>query len=217
MTPQVTRICIVFGCLVFAFLGLKSVVVPDSFGKLGHYRYAALAELQGHPQKFAGKETCIKCHGNTAPHSQNGVSCESCHGPGAAHAKDDSIGVTVMPTRAACGACHAMSAARRDTFPQVDLSEHNPGQRCVDCHKMHMKLDVKAARSDLKAPDNKIPAGVTPPDAGSVPDKAPKADSAATAAPSPSGPPDAGSIPSKTSSKAPTSAKPQPTTKGSKS
>lgn len=138
MAPQITRISIVYGCVVFAFIGFRSLTVPESFGKTGHFRHAALAELASHPMKFEGKQPCIDCHQNNSPHTDKGVSCEACHGPGAAHAKDfDSAKLLVPKTRAFCGTCHAMETARRATFPQIDLTDHYPSQRCIECHDIH--------------------------------------------------------------------------------
>ncbi len=162
MAPQVTRICIVYGCVVFAFIGLRSLTVPESFGKAGHYRGAAIGMLESHPLKFQGKQACIDCHQNNSPHTDKGVSCETCHGPGAAHAKDfDSAKMPVPKTRAFCGTCHAMETARRSSFPQIDMSDHYANQRCVECHVIH--------------PDNPAPIDTLT--------KAASAESGATAAP----------------------------------
>jgi len=121
-------------------------MVPESFGKTGHFRQAALGMLAAHPAKFEGKQPCIDCHANNTPHTDKGVSCESCHGPGAAHTKDfDSAKLKVDNTRAACGACHSMNSAKRATFPQVDMSDHYPKQRCVECHKIHPEDTPKPA------------------------------------------------------------------------
>jgi len=163
MAPQATRICIVFGCLVFAFAGLRSIIVPDSFGKTGHYRYGALAMVASHQQKFEGKQPCIDCHGINTPHTDKGVSCETCHGPGAAHTKDfDSAKLVVNKTRAFCGTCHAMNSARRATFPQIDMKEHHASERCVDCHKIHPEDAAKPAGDAKPATDAKAPPATKP-------------------------------------------------------
>ena len=151
MAPQVTRISIFFACLVFAFAGSVSVISPSSIGQLGPKRYDSLARLQNQPEKYSGNKPCITCHGNSSPHAQNGVPCEACHGPGAAHSKDKNVGVTVLPTRAACGICHESNAAKRVSFPQVGMTTHYPNQRCVDCHKMHMYLNPKPSNTTKPA------------------------------------------------------------------
>ena len=163
MAPQATRISIVFGCLVFAFAGVRTLIVPDSFGKTGHFRQAALGAIAAHPPKFEGKQPCIDCHANNTPHTDKGVSCETCHGPGAAHSKDfDSSKLVVDKTRNACGRCHAMNTARRSTFPQVDMAEHHGSQRCVECHNIHPEVPGKPI-GDLK------PAGIPKDEADAKP------------------------------------------------
>jgi len=156
----------VFGCVVLAFFGFRSLTVPASFGKQGHFRYAALADIAAHPAKFEGKQPCIDCHANNSPHTDKGVACESCHGPGAAHSADfDSAKLVVNTTRAACGTCHAMTAGRRDTFPQVDMADHHPSQRCVECHKIHPEDAVKPA-AGTKAATSAKPVEPTKPAQG---------------------------------------------------
>ncbi len=150
MAPQATRISIVFGCLIFAFVGIRSVTVPESFGKQGHWRFTSLADISKHEAKFEGKQACIDCHANNTPHTAKGVSCETCHGPGAAHTKEfDTSKVVVNNTRAFCGTCHAMNAARRASFPQVDMTDHHPAQRCTECHKIHPE-DAPTAAAGTK-------------------------------------------------------------------
>ena len=193
MAPQATRISIVFGCLVFAFAGVRTLIVPDSFGKTGHFRQAALGAIAAHPPKFEGKQPCIDCHANNTPHTDKGVSCETCHGPGAAHSKDfDSSKLVVDKTRNACGRCHAMNTARRSTFPQVDMAEHHGSQRCVECHNIHPEVpgkpigDLKPAGIPKDEADAKPTAPVKPgaPAAATPPAKDAKAAGDVKAAPS---------------------------------
>lgn len=162
MAPQATRIGLTFVSILALFVGVRSVMVPESFGQKGHYRYAAVAEIGGRAVKYAGKKPCLECHADVnSPHTQKGVSCETCHGPGAAHAEDfDKAKLDVNTTRAACGTCHAGNAARRTSFPQVDLAEHNPSQRCVECHKVHPAEEAKPEAG--KADDAKPAADAKP-------------------------------------------------------
>lgn len=155
MAPQATRIGLVFIAIISAFIGVRSVTVPESFGQHGHYRYAAVAELASRAEKYAGKRPCMECHADVnTPHTTAGVSCETCHGPGAAHVADfDSAKLEVNTTRAACGTCHAVNAARRISFPQIDLSDHYPSQRCVSCHKIHPDDAAGAAPTAGGAPE----------------------------------------------------------------
>ena len=66
------------------FLVVRHFVVPESFGKYGHYRANAMNDVASHPTKFAGHETCEGCHADVADKKSHGkhahVNCEACHG-----------------------------------------------------------------------------------------------------------------------------------------
>lgn len=181
MAPQATRISLVFGCLVIIFFGFRSLTVPESFGKTGHYRGAAVKALASRDVKFEGKQPCIDCHANNSPHTDKGVSCETCHGPGAAHTKDfDAAKLETNTSRSFCGRCHAMNSARRDTFPQVDMADHHANQRCVDCHKMHPEDAAKSGDS-AKPADTAKPTDAAKPAEPAKPVAAPPTKAAAAA------------------------------------
>jgi hypothetical protein len=40
-----------------------------------------------------------------------------------------------------------MNTAKRSTFPQIDMTDHYPKQRCVECHKIHPEDAPKPAGS----------------------------------------------------------------------
>ena len=42
-----------------------------------------------------------------------------------------------LDTAVLCVRCHAASAARPKTFPQVDAGEHSNGVPCETCHQPH--------------------------------------------------------------------------------
>jgi hypothetical protein len=133
------------GLFVIAFLVfwvIRGYVVPPTFGKYGHYRAAAIGEIASRPAHFAGHETCETCHTDVFDAKKAGkhahVNCEACHGPQAQHAADPA---TVIPakldTATLCVRCHAASAARPKSFPQVDANEHSSGAPCETCHQPH--------------------------------------------------------------------------------
>lgn len=134
---------------------------PKTFGDLGHFRAASLAEIAAQEPVHQGEETCNECHADIYElHEKDihfGVQCEDCHGPGNLHVafhtgQDPSLSVeqAAMPkeyTLEGCLFCHRKLLARPRSFPQVDPVEHyrflrvqDPQTRCVECHSPHEPL-----------------------------------------------------------------------------
>jgi hypothetical protein len=133
------------GLFVIAFLAfwvIRGYVVPKSFGQYGHYRAAAMGEIGARQLHFAGHETCETCHTDVLDVKKTGkhahVNCEACHGPQEQHASDPSSVTPPKPdTAVLCARCHAASAARPKSFPQVKVDEHSSGMPCQTCHQPH--------------------------------------------------------------------------------
>ena len=53
---------LVFVAGLAAFLVIRHVMVPQGFGKYGHYRPGALDDIRKRPVSFAGQATCAMCH-----------------------------------------------------------------------------------------------------------------------------------------------------------
>ncbi len=142
MPPQIKRLAVLFAIFIGLFIMVRHFLVPKSFGKYGHYRADALAEIAQLPIAYAGKEVCAGCHENIvkekakARHAK--IACETCHGPAVKHTEDP---MSVKPNkpkgRDFCGTCHSKNAARPKNIPQVNLDEHNAGMDCYLCHKAH--------------------------------------------------------------------------------
>ncbi len=96
-TGHLFRVAAVFLVGFVAFLVLRSLLVPRSFGRYGHYRANAISEIAALPVHYAGHQVCEGCHTDVldvkSKGVHKGVACESCHGPLAAHA-DDPAAVT---------------------------------------------------------------------------------------------------------------------------
>jgi len=140
------RVVVIFAVVFIGFLSVRSLLVPESFGKLGHYRANAVDEFAALPRRYAGEPACKKCHAQQASDkarsSHRAISCESCHGALLAHAenpKSDSRPrkPKEAEVRAFCGHCHAKSVSRPAKFPQVDVTAHNPDAPCSMCHQPH--------------------------------------------------------------------------------
>ena len=139
---QVTHLALVFLLAAVAFIIVRSLLVPPTFGEFGHYRGAAIAENAARPIKFAGKEACVQCHDDEATKQHKGphvnVGCEDCHGPSAAHIDSGGEVKPLKPAeRTYCPLCHSYDGARPTGFPQIDVATHNPDLPCAGCHDPH--------------------------------------------------------------------------------
>lgn len=136
------RVAGLFAAGTLVFFILRGILVPADFGRFGHYRGGALAEISKKPVSFAGKTACLDCHGDVSKEQQGSkhakLNCEACHGALARHAEDpekakpEKKGATNL-----CLVCHRTNVARPAKFPQVDPKEHSDGAACDSCHKPH--------------------------------------------------------------------------------
>lgn len=136
------RLALVLAAALIVFLVLRSVLVPEDFGRLGHYRERALADNRSLPVAFAGHAACEECHDDVAQARAGGrherVACEACHGALAAHAEDpDALTPSLPDPRTLCLGCHSRLAGRPASFPQILADEHAGDQACSDCHAPH--------------------------------------------------------------------------------
>ncbi len=128
--------------MLTAFLVIRSAIIPEAFGRYGHYRPGALDLVRQHPIAYAGQDACIVCHEDEAKNRAVGkhahVGCEACHGALEQHARDPAAYVPKLPEAAnLCRACHEKDAAKPKSFPQVVTAEHSGGVACNTCHQPH--------------------------------------------------------------------------------
>lgn len=135
------RLAAVFIVGGLVFLGIRTLLVPKSFGQYGHYRGDALADIVARPVNFAGHQICESCHADVLDKKKTGsharVNCEACHGPLAKHADDPSIQPAKLDTAVLCIRCHEANAAKPKSFPQVASADHSTGLPCDTCHQPH--------------------------------------------------------------------------------
>jgi hypothetical protein len=135
------RLAGAFVVVFLLFLGIRSLVIPRSFGQYGHYRGNAIPEIASRPINFAGHQACETCHVEVLEKKRVGkhaqVNCEACHGPLAKHADDPSVQPAKVDTAVLCIGCHAASAAKPKGFPQVAAADHSSGLACETCHNPH--------------------------------------------------------------------------------
>ena len=151
MPVQLKTLIPLFALFILIFLIARHFLIPDSFGKYGHYRADSIDEFAALPAHYAGKSLCIECHDTEAKMLESdqhaGLSCEICHGPNAKHADDYDVKEFLVKdgSRKSCGRCHATNAARKlENVIQVDIAEHHPEkENCIDCHNPHAVWEIK--------------------------------------------------------------------------
>jgi len=136
------RLAAVFLAGFVLFLIVRSVLVPRSFGRYGHYRGDAIAEAAALPVSYAGHKACADCHSDIVDvksHGKHkGVNCESCHGPQEKHVEDPgAVTPAKLDTSLLCPRCHQANIAKPKSFPQVEAADHSNGVACNTCHKPH--------------------------------------------------------------------------------
>jgi len=148
---------IVFG-IIGTILVARSIVMPDSWGKYGHYRADYIDEEASRAIKYGQNDSCMSCHEEVVELKNEGkhkrLSCEMCHSPLSEHvkdgkkfadmhvAKDDDLDKT-------CLRCHQTNViGRPKDFPTIDKKEHLKSKRvradhhCNQCHTVHHPLET---------------------------------------------------------------------------
>ncbi len=141
--PQLSRLAIVFVLLISGYIAARYLLVPETFGDLGHYRAASIDDIVAQPIKYTGHEICFECHDDIFEIKQasyhKDVNCEVCHGPGIEHVEDEDL--EILPPapreRGFCPLCHEYNPSRPTGFPQIEVISHNPGEPCITCHNSH--------------------------------------------------------------------------------
>jgi hypothetical protein len=142
MPQQVVRLLSVFVVVVVGSIIMRSMLVPETFGDLGHYRAAAIDSVVAREKKYAGHEECALCHGQISEarlaSNHQGVRCEVCHGPAANHvAAPLDVRPEAPRDRDLCILCHSYNPSRPTGFPQIDPVAHNVLTPCMSCHDPH--------------------------------------------------------------------------------
>ncbi len=147
MPPQLNRLFLIFGFIVLAFVAMRWIAQPESFGEYGHYRGDALAEATVREPAYVPRNACAECHEDEAnlhsagPHKN--VSCQICHGAAVDHVEDPTTKNIKRPDiRALCLRCHEQLEARPAKFPQIDEKEHADGEACNTCHVVHNPAEM---------------------------------------------------------------------------
>jgi mono/diheme cytochrome c family protein len=146
---------------IIGFTVVRNLMVPESFGKYGHYRADAVAEEMAKEPIYQGADACKTCHVARYKEWKSGkhhvlVNCEACHGPGKEHitkpvVKSGTKTIAIDRSNSLCIRCHLKLPARPHDFeeiphPQIDVEKHIKGKlKCFKCHNPHYP--------DLKRPE----------------------------------------------------------------
>ena len=136
------RVAAVFGGGFALFVIVRGLLVPQDFGKFGHYRPGAIADIRSTAPSFGGRAICGECHTDTAALLKKGkhagLGCEACHGALAKHTEDqEKQKPAKLDAKKLCLTCHTANVAKPKKFPQVDPAEHGEGAACTSCHVAH--------------------------------------------------------------------------------
>jgi hypothetical protein len=149
MPIQIKRHLIILALLILIFIVARHLLIPESFGDLGHYRANSLGDNELLEMHYAGQEACTDCHEEVAylkeTDQHKTMSCESCHGPSYMHCDDMEPSKTFLPTgRDFCLKCHAFHSARKqDIIIQIESESHYPEYDCKNCHNPHAPWELK--------------------------------------------------------------------------
>ena len=59
---HITRLLIIIAVLIPSFIVVRSLLIPQSFGKYGHYRGDNVQEQMNLPLVYQGADFCEDCH-----------------------------------------------------------------------------------------------------------------------------------------------------------
>jgi hypothetical protein len=138
---HLVRLAALFLAALLVFAVARAALVPDDFGRLGHYRAGAVDDVSAHVASYAGRARCVECHDDVvttaAPSRHKNLSCEGCHGPLLKHADDPEVSVPKPDSQASCMRCHSARTGRPASFLNIDAAEHSGDDPCQSCHKPH--------------------------------------------------------------------------------
>ena len=149
MPPQLRILLFLFTIFIVAFIIVRRLLIPDTFGDIGHYRADALIDVANSEIVFASKEDCIDCHDDIyemlLSDMHAGLSCVVCHGPGLEHVNSmEPKDILKQSGREHCARCHAINPARpTNVITQIDPAEHNiEFDNCTECHNPHQVWEL---------------------------------------------------------------------------
>ncbi|WP_456385461.1 hypothetical protein [Desulfolithobacter sp.] len=162
---HVIRIVLVLAVVAVVGVTVRSMVIPESFGRYGHYRAGAVKDEINRPIRNGTNAACLACHPYIREMHLEGihrtVSCEFCHGPVADHVKDGKV-IARLPKKQGeeiktlCLRCHnkIIRARPKEAIKMISMPEHleqkhvRTDHTCNQCHNVHAPMMwVREARA----------------------------------------------------------------------
>ena len=149
---HIIRLLIVIMFVVVILFLVRWFLIPQSFGRYGHYRGDNVKEQMDLPLVYLESAFCKDCHevqyNDWKDNGHSSVNCETCHGHWEIHNGRVKT-MTAIKSDDTCTMCHQKLTGRPDSFPQiVSFSKHIEEQEvseedilnCLDCHDPHVPL-----------------------------------------------------------------------------
>ena len=149
---HIIRLLIVIVFVVVILFLVRWFLIPQSFGRYGHYRGDNVKEQMDLPLVYLESAFCKDCHevqyNDWKDNGHSSVNCETCHGHWEIHNGRVKT-MTAIKSDDTCTMCHQKLTGRPDSFPQiVSFSKHIEEQEvseedilnCLDCHDPHVPL-----------------------------------------------------------------------------
>ena len=167
---HVIRIVLTLAGLMIVGGFFRQALLPDEFGKYGHYRPGAVQDEANRAARIMTSASCFDCHPLIKKIHLEGVHktvmCEVCHGAYADHVKDDVVFATMRVVRdeeikPLCIRCHnkIVQAMPPESIKLVALPTHLEEKKvrthhiCNQCHHVHAPLKwVHEAREMMGLP-----------------------------------------------------------------
>ncbi len=162
---HIVRILLILIGVVVVGVAARTIFLPDSFGKYGHYRPTAVEDEINRPLRNGTNASCLVCHPYIREMHMEGihktVSCEFCHGPVADHVQDGKV-IAKLPKKQGdeiktlCLRCHnqIIRARPKESIKMISMPQHLEQQHvridhnCNQCHNVHAPLMwVKEAKA----------------------------------------------------------------------
>jgi hypothetical protein len=138
---HLVRLAAIFAIGALVFVVARAQMVPDDFGKYGHYRAGAIDDERARTPMHAGQAACAECHTDIvelrAASRHKAVACESCHGAQGAHARGEVEKPPRPNGRETCIRCHAAKTGKPRQYPTVVIKQHAGEEKCITCHTAH--------------------------------------------------------------------------------